>query len=64
MLKDNIQRLRKEVGLTQAQLGIKIGSNEHAVGNWERGSCTPNPEMIVKLKHALNCTYEELLEGA
>jgi len=63
MIGGNIRRLRRENNLTQEKLAGLVGTTMHNVGNWERGNGTPNPEMLVRLKRALNCTYEELLEG-
>ena len=37
---ENLRRYRKEVGLTQAQLGEKTGYSEKAVSKWECGIST------------------------
>ena len=62
MLSANMKRLRSENKLTQADLAKRMGIGRYNIENWERESCSPNPYMIVMLKRALNCSYDELLE--
>ena len=50
--------------MTQAKLGELVGVPWYTIKDWERGNGRPNCDLIVRLKHALNCSYEELLEGA
>lgn len=37
MLKDNIKNLRKEKGLSQEELAIKLNVVRQTVSKWERG---------------------------
>lgn len=40
---DYMQVCRKEAGLTQAELGEKLGVTPQSVSNWERGSPCQTP---------------------
>ena len=59
----SLKKLREQCSLTQPQLAQLISSTRETIGSWEQGVSTPNPEMIVRLKNALNCSFDELLEG-
>ena len=54
---------RKEKGLTQKQLGEKLGVSNKAVSKWENGSSVPRVNLIPKLSELLHCTQEELFLG-
>lgn len=41
MMKGNIKQLRKNAGLTQEQLGLKMGVTKQAVSGWERTGALP-----------------------
>lgn len=58
-----IGRFRKMQGMTQAELGRRVGVSRERVGNWERGANAPPPEALVALKRALGVTADELLTG-
>lgn len=60
-IKDEIRRLRTEMGLTQGQLAAKIGVTPAAVGNYECGVSFPKEEKLMALFTALNCTPNDLL---
>jgi len=56
-----IKESRKAKGLTQKELGIKLGVSHQAVANWERGDRSPQYDSIVKLAEALGVTVGSLL---
>jgi len=58
-----IRRLRKGLGLTQEELGVKVGVKELAVGDWERGKYAPRGENFVALADALGVPPHYLLYG-
>lgn len=58
-----IKRLRKEKGLTQEQLGEKLGVNSKAVSKWECGLTMPDVSILNELADILGITTRELLEG-
>lgn len=58
---EKLLELRRKAGLTQEQLAKKLGIDQTAVSNWERGKCTPLQKFRKKLVKVLNCTLEDLL---
>lgn len=60
--KDTLKSIRKSKGLTQEQLGKKIGVSSQVVSNWERGYTTSlSPEMLNSIARALDTTPEVFL---
>lgn len=58
-----IQGLRKERGLTQAQLAQRLYVSDKAVSKWERGLSLPDVSLLMPLAEALEVTVIDLLEG-
>lgn len=58
-----IAMLRKEKGLTQSELGEKVGVSDGAVSKWERGATCPDISIINTLSKTLGITSDELLTG-
>jgi len=64
MFSKYLQEIREQNGLTQKDLALKLGHKSRGtVAAWENDNGSPDPATIVNIKEALNCTYEELLEG-
>ena len=70
---DGIRDLRKDLGLTQAQLGQLLGVHSLTVSKWERGLLTPTPYYFAMLdsfktarkrKPEIGNTVATLLVGA
>lgn len=57
----NIQRLRKEKGLTQERLARSLGVTSAAVSKWECGQALPDVALLGPLAMALATTTDELL---
>ena len=57
-----IKEKRKEMGLSQEQLGELIGVTKVAVWGYENGTKTPKIENFLKIMEVLNLTPDELLE--
>ena len=55
---NRLYRLRKKAGLSQAQLGKKIGLSNKAVSKWENGQAKPGLEIVRKLADGI-----EIVEG-
>lgn len=51
---------RKKAGLTQAELGRRLGVATHTVWRWENGSRHPDIQTAVKIAEILGCTLDEL----
>ena len=58
-----IASLRKKQGLTQSELGAKVGVGDRAVSKWERGITCPDISIINELSSILGITSDELLKG-
>ena len=59
-----IRRLREEKGLTQLQLGERIGVIDKTVSKWETGKGLPDITLLEPLAAALGVSLMELLSGA
>lgn len=53
-LGNKILELRKKNGLSQEQLGEKVGVTRQTISNWELEETTPNPEQLKHLSSVLN----------
>lgn len=60
---ENIRRERKAAGMTQEELGKKIGISQQAVGNYESGRRKPKIKTLVRFSNGLNVSVAELLAG-
>lgn len=58
---DFIYNKRKSLGLTQDELGRKLGVTNKAVSKWETGETLPDIQILEMLAGALNVTIDELL---
>ena len=58
-----ISACRKEQGLTQAQLGERLGITDRAVSKWETGRSMPDSSIMLELCAILEITVNELLTG-
>ena len=58
-----IAALRKEKGLTQEQLGEKLGVTNKTISRWENGNYTPDVEMLALLSKEFGVSINELISG-
>ena len=58
-----IASLRKAVGLTQAELGERLGVTGQAVSGWERGEFLPDTGILQDLALILDTSVDALLGG-
>ena len=58
-----IQLKRKAIGITQQDLGDKLGVTSKAVSKWECGVALPDVSLFKDLSEILNIEIEELLNG-
>mgnify|MGYP002517713000 FL=1 len=58
-----IAELRKEKGLTQAELADRVGVTGGAVSKWERGLCYPDIETVERLAGVFGLSVGEMLAG-
>ncbi|MEV5027783.1 helix-turn-helix domain-containing protein [Paenibacillus sp. LPE1-1-1.1] len=52
---------RKELAMTQIQLGDILNVSHQAVSKWERGECLPDIDILVQLAKFFNKTVDQLL---
>jgi transcriptional regulator with XRE-family HTH domain len=58
-----ISALRHEKGLTQAELGEKLGVTNKTISRWENGNYMPDIEMMKLLSEFFGVSINELLSG-
>lgn len=64
VLGKKIARLRRERGITQAELAEQLHFTYQAVSNWERGVSEPDSETLVRLAAFFGVSTDELLGAA
>lgn len=57
---ERLRRLRTAEGLTQAELGRRIGRTVTAISKYESGAMKPTVEVAVELAFALRVSLDEL----
>ena len=62
MFSKRLRELRIERGYSQESLAKLIFVSAQAVGKWERGEATPNPDMIAKLSEIFGVSSDNLLD--
>ncbi len=58
-----ITELRKEKGMTQAQLAEQMGVTDKAVSKWERDLSCPDINSVPKLAEIFGVTVDQLMHG-
>lgn len=58
-----LQTARKDLGMTQSQLGEKLGVTDKAISRWERGVGFPDISLLEPLAEALGITVTELMRS-
>ncbi len=61
MLKDNLKTLRKNKGLSQEELSIKLNVVRQTVSKWEQGLSVPDAEMLITLSEIFETPVSEIL---
>ena len=61
MLKENIKMIRKQKGLSQEELAIKLNVVRQTISKWEQGLSVPDSELLVSLADALETPVSVLL---
>ena len=60
-LGNKISERRKQLNLSQEQLGKLVGVGKKTISNWEKGSTEPNASNIVLLARSLDISTDKLL---
>lgn len=58
---ENLVRLRKQRGLSQAELAVNVGIAQPNISDYERGNVRPSMEIFVGLVRALDVSADEIL---
>lgn len=61
MFATHLKNHRKNRGMSQRELAVKLGLSQQTVGKWEMGSATPNPETINRICDIFGITSDILL---
>ena len=61
MLKDNLKTLRKNKGLSQEELSIKLHVVRQTVSKWESGLSVPDAEMLITISEIFETPVNEIL---
>ena len=57
-----IKHYRKQLALTQEELGEKIERTQRQVSLIELGSSFPNPEALINIAKVFNCSIKDLFD--
>ena len=57
-----IKHYRKQLALTQEELGEKIERTQRKVSLIELGSSFPNPEALINIAKVFNCSIKDLFD--
>ena len=60
---NQISMLRKTKGLTQNELGERLGVSFQAVSKWERGESLPEVSILIDLANILETSVDNILRG-
>lgn len=58
----NLRDYRRANGLTQKELGDRIGVTSQAVNKWENGSRLPRMNDVLRICEVLGCTPDDLVK--
>lgn len=61
MLNENLSKLRKERGLTQEALAVKLNVVRQTISKWENGTAVPDADTLCKIADALDVSVVDLL---
>lgn len=61
MLKENIKILRKQKGLSQDELSIKLNVVRQTISKWEQELSVPDAEMLVSISEVFDIPVSVLL---
>ena len=61
MFGERLKQLRKEQKVTQGELAAKLGITQQAVGKWETGKSSPDPDTLLTLSRMFSVSVDSLL---
>ena len=63
MFEENLKKLRKEKGLSQQEVALRLHVVRQTVSKWEQGLSVPDADLLVKLADVLEIDVSHLLCG-
>ncbi|NCS98802.1 helix-turn-helix transcriptional regulator [Candidatus Parcubacteria bacterium] len=61
-LKNNLQKIRKEKGVTQEELAKKVGVTRQTIICIEHGNCSPSISVALKIGKTLGVCVDDIFE--
>jgi transcriptional regulator with XRE-family HTH domain len=61
MIGENIKAIRKNKGMTQEELAIKLNVARQTISKWEKGLSVPDAELVQKISEILDVDIKQLL---
>ncbi len=61
MLKDNLKMLRKNKGLSQEELSVKLNVVRQTVSKWEQGLSVPDAELLISISEVFDIPVSTIL---
>ena len=61
MIKDNLKTLRKNKGLSQEELSIKLNVVRQTISKWETGLSVPDAEMLITISEFFETPVSDIL---
>ncbi len=61
MLKDNLKTLRKNKGLSQEELSVKLNVVRQTISKWEQGLSVPDAEMLISISKVFDTPVSTIL---
>lgn len=62
MFGEILQNLRKSNGMSQVELGRKLGVTKQAVSNWENNNILPSVDLLIRIAKFFSVSTDYLLE--
>ncbi len=62
MINENIRKARKEKGISQEELAIKLNVVRQTVSKWEKGLSVPDADVLIQIADLLEVSVNELLD--
>lgn len=62
MINENIQKARKEKGISQEELAIKLNVVRQTVSKWEKGLSVPDADVLIQIADLLEVSVNKLLD--
>ena len=63
MLNENLKTLRKQRGLSQQELAVRLHVVRQTVSKWEKGLSVPDADTLIKIAKILEVSVQALLGG-